>query len=153
MSTGKGLGARLRALFGRRSEPLDAARDDLVVVVSSFDDAEACSTALERGSGAEPRWDPEGETVLRHHLSLPAEGVDRAAELAAQDGYTVAVTDRLPEEVAAAAEGRAALTLQRVQVLDALHCAQEKSRMASLAQRLGGTALGWDALQPPQSAD
>ncbi len=32
--------------------------------------------------------------------------------------------------------------------LDAVHCAQEKSRMASLAQRLGGDALGWDALQP-----
>jgi hypothetical protein len=36
----------------------------------------------------------------------------------------------------------------RVQVLDALHCAQERSRMAGLAQRLGGDAPGWDALQP-----
>jgi hypothetical protein len=46
-----------------------------------------------------------------------------------------------------------ALVLQRTQVLDAMHCAQEKSRMVSLAQRLGGTALGWDALQPPVSPD
>jgi hypothetical protein len=54
-----------------------------------------------------------------------------------------------------AAAGRAAevpdarvLVLQRVQVLDALHCSQERSRMAGLAQRRGGVALGWEALQP-----
>jgi hypothetical protein len=41
------------------------------------------------------------------------------------------------------------LVLQRVQVLDALHCSQERSRMAGLAQRRGGVALGWEALQPP----
>ena len=40
------------------------------------------------------------------------------------------------------------LGLQRVQVLDALHCSQERSRMAGLAQRRGGVALGWEALQP-----
>jgi hypothetical protein len=34
----------------------------------------------------------------------------------------------------------------------ALHCAQERSRMAGLAQRLGGDALGWDALQPESPA-
>lgn len=35
----------------------------------------------------------------------------------------------------------------RVAVLDGLRCSQESSRMAGLAQRLGGTSLGWDALQ------
>ena len=150
MSTGKGLRGWLRSLVGRRSEPLDANRADLVVVVSSFDDAEACSTALERAAEATPAWQAEDEAVLRHHLALPADRVDRAAELAGQDGYVVAGTG--DGNVPAAAVAGASVILQRVQVLDALHCAQEKSRMASLAQRLGGTALGWDALQPQDSA-
>ncbi|MFF3179250.1 hypothetical protein [Rhodococcus pyridinivorans] len=150
MSTGKGVRGWLRSLIGRRSEPLDANRPDLVVVVSSFDDAEACSTALKRAAEATPVWQAEDEAVLRHHLALPADRVDRAAELAGQDGYVVAGTG--DGNVPAAAVAGASVILQRVQVLDALHCAQEKSRMASLAQRLGGTALGWDALQPQDSA-
>lgn len=40
------------------------------------------------------------------------------------------------------------LVLARVEVLDALHLSQERSRMAGLAQRSGGTVRGWDALQP-----
>jgi len=151
MSTGKGLRGWLRSLVGRRSEPLDAKRADLVVVVSSFDDAEACSTALERAAEATPAWQAEDEAVLRHHLVLPADTVDRAVELAGQDGYVVAGTGGGNVPPAAVVEG-ASVILQRVQVLDALHCAQEKSRMASLAQRLGGTALGWDALQPEDAA-
>jgi len=150
MSTGKGLRAWLRSLAGRRTEPLDASRTDLVVVVSSFDDAEACSTALDRGAASEPSWRSESEAVLRHHLALPEDAFERASELAGQDGYVVAVAEG---RVRSAAGEEATLVLQRVQVLDALHCAQEKSRMASLAQRLGGTALGWDALQPQNSAD
>ncbi|MBS9371652.1 hypothetical protein [Rhodococcus sp. B50] len=150
MSTGKGLRGWLRSLAGRRGEPLDADRADLVVVVSSFEDAEACSTALERAAEVAPSWRSEDEAVLRHHLALPADAVERAAELAGQDGYVVAGTgDR---NVPPMAVDGASVILQRVQILDALHCAQEKSRMASLAQRLGGTALGWDALQPQDSA-
>ncbi|MEU5842802.1 hypothetical protein [Rhodococcus sp. NPDC047139] len=149
MSTGKGLRGWLRSLGRRRSEPLDVNRADLVVVVSSFDDAEACSTALERAAESTPSWQAGEEAVLRHHLTLPADAVDRATELAGQDGYVAAgPAGRLPSATA----DHVSLILQRVQILDALHCAQEKSRMASLAQRLGGTALGWDALQPPSSA-
>jgi len=150
MSTGKGLRGWLRSLVGRSAEPLDANRADLVVVVSSFDDAEACSTALDRGAGRSPSWRSEDEAVLRHHLALPADAVDRAAELAGQDGYVVAGTG--DGDVPPTAVDGASVILQRVQTLDALHCAQEKSRMASLAQRLGGTALGWDALQPQDPA-
>ncbi|MEE2031551.1 hypothetical protein [Rhodococcus chondri] len=140
-----GIWQRLRSLLGGgRSEPLDPHRTDLVVVVSSFDDAEACSTVLDRGAMAAPQWIPDEEAVLRHHLELPAGAVEEAAALAGQDGYLPA----LSAGGAAVPKGRAALVLQRVQILDALHCAQEKSRMVSLAQRLGGTALGWDALQP-----
>ncbi|MBM7460458.1 hypothetical protein ACIBED_04570 [Rhodococcus coprophilus] len=148
MSTVSGMWDRLCAMVSRRREPLDRERTDLVVVVSSFDDAEACSTALARGAESEPYWSESEEAVLRHHLSIPPGGVDRAVELAAQDGYTVGAA---PAGTPAGADGHTALMLQRVQVLDAMHCAQEKSRMVSLAQRLGGTAHGWDALQPPQT--
>jgi hypothetical protein len=126
---------------------LDPGRTDLVVVVSSFDDAESCSGALERGAATAPHWVDTAEAVLRHHLELPAEAVDRAVELAGQDGYTKADPVHIP------AGGHTGLVLQRVQILDAMHCAQEKSRMAGLAQRLGGTATGWDALQPDSAAD
>jgi hypothetical protein len=147
-----------RKRFGRRrAVPLDATRTDLVVVASSFDDAEACSRALERAAGSEPRWTAEADAVLRHHLRVPADQVHGAVELAAQDRYTVAAPDAPapPEVDQAVAESGAGelvvLVLQRVQVLDALHCSQERSRMAGLAQRAGGRVLGWDALQPPRN--
>ena len=124
---------RVRAVFGgREAEPLDATRGDLVVVVQGFDEVEACSTALERST----TWRPAEQAVLRHHLVLPDAGRAQAVSIAAQDGY------------APTGDG-AGLVLARVQVLDALHCSQERSRMAGLAQRLGGHVLGWDALQPP----
>ncbi|WP_282785043.1 MULTISPECIES: hypothetical protein [unclassified Nocardia] len=124
-----------RRLFGRATAPeLDPSGADLVEVVSSFDDTEACSTALERATG----WAPERPAVLRHLLRLPAAQVETAAAIAAQDGYAVHERgDGDPCEV----------VLQRVQPLDALHCSQERARMAGLAQRHDGTALGWTAWQ------
>lgn len=71
--------------------------------------------------------------MLRHHLDLPPDQVERARELLAQDGWELRF------------EGR--WHALRVQRLDALHCAQERARMAGLAQRLGGDWIGWDALQ------
>ncbi|MFD6860165.1 hypothetical protein ACFWCF_22870 [Rhodococcus sp. NPDC060090] len=152
MSEQSGLLGRIRGFLTRRApEPLDATRPDLVIVVESFDDAEACSTALDRGAQSTPRWIESDDAVLRHHLELPAAGVEEALALAGQDGYTVAAPQTPASEpsgsAAADGESRVSLILQRVQTLDAMHCAQEKSRMASLAQRLGGNALGWDALQ------
>jgi hypothetical protein len=153
MSEQPGLLGRLRGFLTRRApERLDASRPDLVLVVESFDDVEACSTALERGAQSAPRWIESDDAVLRHHLELPAAELEEALALAGQDGYTAAVPPApatAPSESASADKGtRVSLILQRVQRLDAVHCAQEKSRMASLAQRLGGNALGWDALQP-----
>lgn len=132
-------------LSKRAPAPLDRTRADLVVVVSGFDDVEACSTTLDRGAASEPAWTPGSEAVLRHHLRLPADRVEEAAQLAGQDDYTVAGSPVVDED------GVVTLLLERVQVLDALHCSQERSRMAGLAQRLGGSALGWEGLQP-QSA-
>ncbi|MEO6881571.1 MAG: hypothetical protein ABI181_11595 [Mycobacteriaceae bacterium] len=131
---------RVRGLFGAGAPPaLDPAREDLTVVVRGFDEVQACSAAL----AAAPGWVPEAPAVLRHHLVL--NGVDRASAVelavatAAQDGYR---PDTRP--VTSGAD----LVLVRVQVLDALHLSQERSRMVGLAQRLGGHVLGWDALQP-----
>lgn len=123
-------------LFRRTEEPSDLLNADLVEVASSFDDAEACSTALARAD----RWVPDQPVVLRHVLRLPAAQVDAVRVIAAQDGYTVQAANLEGDPVD--------VVLQRVQMLDALHCSQERSRMAGLAQRHDGDALGWRALQP-----
>lgn len=133
-----------RRLFGGGGDgPLDPDRADLVVVAASFDDAEACSTALDRATAL----DRDAPAVLRHHLRLPAAQVGAATEIAGYDGYTVAAEPGPP-----GADGLVAVLLRRVQVLDPLHCSQERSRMAGLAQRHDGFADGWDALQPPITA-
>lgn len=117
-----------------------------MVVASSFDDAESCSSALDRGTETKG-FVADSEAVLRHHLVLPRDTVDDAATIAAQDGYAVA--DGVPEAVSeTSVDDGVAVTLQRVQIVDALHCSQERSRMAGLAQRRGGVVLGWDVLQP-----
>ncbi|NLE79045.1 MAG: hypothetical protein GX610_05585 [Rhodococcus sp.] len=136
----------LRRLFGRtQASALDPTRPDLVVVVASYDDAEACSSALDTAASESPRWQPEEESVLRHHLLLPRDRIDDAVAVASQDGYAAAPDTGEQEP---SGEDTVPLTLQRVQLLDALHCSQERSRMAGLAQRLDGTVTGWDALQP-----
>ncbi len=134
---------RLRALLERlRStgrDPgllgLDPSRGDLVVVVRGFDEVQACSAALDEAVA----WRAQEPALLRHHLRLPPDQRPQAAAIAAQEDY-------------APAEGveDGVLILQRVQRLDALHCAQERSRMVGLAQRLGGELLGWDGLQVPE---
>ncbi|MGW4243362.1 hypothetical protein [Nocardia sp. NPDC004722] len=125
-----------RRLVGRSgTTELDPTRPDLVVVASSFDDAEACSAAL----GKAMDWTPDQPVVLRHHLRVPADRVNAVQIIAAQIGYDTASVD---------SSDPVKLVLRRVQVLDALHCSQERSRMAGIAQRHDGTVLGWDALQP-----
>ena len=126
-----GLLGRLRELLRRPEAPSLSVDDpDLVVVVEAFDIVEADSAVLARS----PRWRADELAVLRHHVRIPSDQVERARELLEPDGWVLAAGD--------------ISHISRVQKLDALHCAQERSRMASLAQRLGGEALGWDALQP-----
>ncbi|GHF84557.1 hypothetical protein GCM10017566_68280 [Amycolatopsis bartoniae] len=107
----------------------------LSVVAEAFDAAEADSAVLARSH----LWDEEKPAVLRHHLTLPAARVAEAARVLAQDGWELRTVSE--------SDGVAKLHALRVQRLDALHCAQERSRMAGLAQRLGGDSVGWDALQ------
>ena len=134
----------LDRLLGRgrrgRAPALTPDTPDLVVVADAFDPAEADSAVLARASG----WREDRPAVLRHHLSLPAAAFPRAAELLAPDGWEL----RPAAEASGETGGAVLVHALRVQVLDALHCAQERSRMAGLAQRLGGDALGWDAMQP-----
>lgn len=133
-----GLLDRVRDLLRRPEEPeLSVNAPDLVVVAEAFDVAEADSSVLARS----PSWVPDRQAVLRHHLLLPPERIAEAVPVLAQDGY---VLHEIGEE-----DGRIAVHVLRSQYLDALHCAQERSRMAGLAQRLGGDSLGWDALQVP----
>ena len=140
----------------RRSRPapdLDPDRPGLVVVASGFDDAEACSATLDRAASTAPPWDPPAQAVLRHHLVLPADRVADAVAVAGQDGYRAAGTEPPGERAVSTSThlevpDARLLVLARVQVLDALHCSQERSRMAGLAQLRGGLVLGWDALQP-----
>lgn len=129
-----------RGLRGPATPTLRVDSPDLRIVAEAFDSAEADSAVLARS----PAWRATELAVLRHHLRLPADQVGEAGAILDQDHWTVR---RQPAE-----QGKhqdvALVTASRVQLLDALHCAQERSRMAGLAQRLGGDALGWDALQP-----
>lgn len=141
--------SRLFRLFrGPTEDELTADAPGLAVVAEAFDPAEADSAVLARSH----RWQPARKAVLRHHLRLPAGRMDEAAKIVSQDGYQLRPASPSPAEPAETG-GFSSVYVVRVQVLDALHCAQERARMAGLAQRLGGEALGWDALQPRTGAE
>ena len=130
---------RLLSRIRRRSaEPveLDPADPALVVLVEAWDAARADSAVL--AEAAARGVDLAQPLLVRHHLvGLPdSQAVDRAAELLGQDGYRLLPGEGAPHAVRAV----------RTQVLTALSASQERSRMAGLAQRLGGDVAGWDAL-------
>jgi hypothetical protein len=128
---------RVRDLLRKPKVPaLSVDEEGLEIVAAAFDAVEADSSVLARS----PAWVAESDAVLRHHLALPPGRIPEAAAILAQDGWEL-------REVREA-DGRVIAHALRVQRLDALHCAQERARMAGLAQRLGGDSLGWDALQP-----
>ena len=119
---------------------LDPDDPSLVLLVEAFDAARADSAVLAEAVGR--GVDLDQPLLVRHHLvGLPdAPAVARAAELLAQDGYAVHVAPAGPPEIAVLAS--------RTQRLTAMSASQERSRMAGLAQRLGGDVVGWDALGP-----
>jgi Regulator of ribonuclease activity B len=131
---------RLPFRRARRVPALPAYADDgtLVTVAANADPARADSDAL---AGV----DLSAPLLVRHRLvGLPDEAaVERARELLAQEGYALTVLDGPPYDVRA----------WRTQVLSPLSAAQERSRMAGLAQRLGGDVAGWDALAPATSSE
>ncbi|WP_156758367.1 hypothetical protein [Actinokineospora pegani] len=129
---------RVRGLFRRpEPEPLDVHAPGLAVVASCDDPAVAPSSVLAASKG----WAEDGQAVLRYRLELPAARVGEASGLIGQDGYEL----RVDGEETADPVRCAAL---RAGIVTALAVARDHSRMASLAQRLGGDAIGWDVLQP-----
>jgi len=128
---------RVRDLLRSAKEPdLTPDTAGLAVVAEAFEITEADSAVLARSH----LWHQGKVAVLRHHLSLPSDRVGEAGRILAQDGWELRTVSE--------SGGVSRLHAVRVQELDAVHCAQERSRMAGLAQRLGGESLGWDALQP-----
>ncbi len=135
-----GLLARLRRRRAPAPVVLDPDDPSLVVLVEAFEPARADSAVL--AEAADRGVALEAPLLVRHHLvALPDEpAVARAAELLAQDGYALSAPRPGPRGLSVLAT--------RTQVLTALSASQERSRMAGLAQRLGGDVEGWDALAP-----
>ena len=137
-----GLLDRLRR---RRPDPLPSYADDgtLQVLLTADDPARADSAVLADAERA--GIDLAAPLLLRHHLvGLPDDGaVERARGLLGQDGYALTVLDGPPYAVRA----------WRTQVVTPLSAAQERSRMAGLAQRLGGDVAGYDVLGPGAPSD
>ncbi|WLP90366.1 hypothetical protein [Gordonia sp. NB41Y] len=147
---------RMTARLGRAGEEGLATDDpELVTIVGSLDDAVSSATLL-----SESAWEPEQQVVLRHLLMLPTTRVAEAVAVAGLDGYAamdVSDTDRDWAATAPMFSGPAPaqselVVLGRVQLIDAMHLSQERSRMASLGSRHGGVALGWQVWQRASSS-
>ncbi|MGN6242555.1 MAG: ribonuclease E inhibitor RraB [Motilibacteraceae bacterium] len=137
--------------LGRRRGPEGPALADdgtLALLAESYDLAAADSAVV---AAMAERGAPLAEPLLvRHHLLLPDElAVDEAARLLAQDGYALVVG------AGEVGEGEAVLRVRasRAQLVTGLSLAQERSRMAGLAQRLGGDVVGYDVLGPAAAGE
>jgi hypothetical protein len=132
-----GLRDRLPGWLGGRRAPDDVAYDpadpSLVVLLANPDPAQADSAVL--AAAAARGVDLDRPLLVRHAL-VGLTDVDTARDWLAQDGYAL-----LPD-------GPGRHLAVRTQVLTALSASQERSRMAGLAQRLGGDVDGWEALGP-----
>ncbi|MGW0036097.1 hypothetical protein [Gordonia sp. NPDC003376] len=145
----------MTARLGRAGEGGLAADDpSLVHVVGSLDDAASSSALL-----TESAWEPDHQVVLRHLLVLPTDRVADAVAVAGLDGYAAIAASGTDRDWVAAAtviggpapEESELVVLGRVQLIDAMHLSQERSRMASLGSRHGGVALGWQVWQRASS--
>lgn len=113
----------------------------LPVLGESWDPARADSAAVAEMAGR--GVDLQRPLLVRHHLRLPdEEAVAQARRLLASDGYT------LVGEAASSAAGHGVVRASRTQVVTGLALAQERTRMAGLAARLGGDVDGWDVCGP-----
>ncbi|WP_182346939.1 hypothetical protein [Tomitella gaofuii] len=150
MSNRSGVRGWWRRRFGgtRGGSAPDPADPGLKVVASSEDEVEACSAILERAASTTPAWDGGAPAVSRHLLLVPEGAAEQIVAIGAQTGYAEFAGGLAAAGAFPPGDGdRRAVQLVRVERLDALHLAQERARMAGLAQRFGGTVLGWDALQ------
>ena len=140
--------------FGRRAAPAGPVFADdgtLVVLLAAHDPAQADSAVLAAATAS--GVDTSQPLLLRQHLVLPdAAAVEVARELLARDGYQLTVgqppVGQPPVGQLPAGPGPYDVLAWRTQVVTAMSAAQERSRAAGLAQRLGGDVRGWDALGP-----
>jgi len=132
---------------------LDPDDPRLRVVARAFDPTAADSAVL----AAAPELSLDRPALLRHALRLPLPAYEEASRLLGQDGYVLRLADgrgpdgRATDEAAEQAgqrDGQVLVYAVRSQQVTVLSVSQERSRAAGLAQRLGGQALGWEALQP-----
>ncbi|MDL9937367.1 hypothetical protein QSJ18_11485 [Gordonia sp. ABSL1-1] len=139
---------RLRSRWGGSDSVAPLSFDDEVVLVAgSDDDAIASSAALEASS-----WRADDEVILCHVLLVPSLRVDDAVAVGGAHRYTHIDDDRwavLGVGAVSDDAGVRQVVLARVQMLDALHLSQERSRFAALGSRHGGTAVSWQVLQRP----
>jgi len=119
---------------------LDPDDPRLRLVARAFDPAVADSAVL----AAAPELAPDRPALLRHVLRLPRSAFEQAGRLLGQDGYVLRVVDGSTSDEQ---DDQVLMYAVRSQHLTVLSVAQERSRAAGLAQRLGGEALGWEALQ------
>ena len=143
--------------LGRRPKPVVpvfADDDSLVILLTAADPAQADSAVL--AQAAERGVDLTQALLLRQHLVLPDRAaVEVARELLGQDGYQLTVVGAASPDGPANLDGPAlplAVRAWRTQVVTAMSAAQERSRAAGLAQRLGGDVRGWDALGPADAS-
>lgn len=109
----------------------------LVVLIEAFEAARADSQVLAEAAG---RVDLSQRLLVRHYLhSLECDGAAVADPLG-QDGYDVVFGWPTHPQLCVLA--------CRTEVLTALSLSQARSRMAGLAQRLGGDVAGYDVLGP-----
>jgi hypothetical protein len=130
----------LSRLLRRRPVPplsYDPHDPSLAVVVRADDPARADSAVLADAAGR--GVDVAAPMLVRHRLvGLQGDAVEQARVLLAQDGYRLVPGPAAGEALAC-----------RTEVVTGLSASRERSRMAGLAQRLGGDVAGWEGLQPP----
>ena len=145
---------RWRRVFRSSSPDITIDHPDLVPVAGSSDDTVASSAVL----AAAAAFDQAAQSVLVHVLDLPVGSVAAVLALVRQDNYARLAS--VPDGGASSGAGARAggdrartdgecVVVARVQMVDALHVSQERSRMASVAARHGGEALSWRVLQIP----
>lgn len=113
------------------------------MVLTCTDDTVASSIMLESSD-----FRASAQAVVRHLLILPIGRAADAVAVVGLDGYVavdVETAHGLPA-VSIAADHQL-VVVARVQMLDAIHLSRERSRMASLGSRHGGSVLGWQVLQ------
>ncbi len=131
--------ARLLRRSGRPGRPVLLDDGSLPRIGGSADPARSDSAVVaEIGAAGHDLARP---VLVVHLLRLPDElALTEAASLVGQEGYVLSATSD-------GAEGFN-VRASRTQLLTGLSVAQERSRMAGLAQRLGGDVDGWEALGP-----